>query len=205
MTHALRRYGLAGLLCCTVASFAAAVHAQSPGVSPPVTAPPGTEAGATAEPAEVTPEEPLPSDTDGTVEAPAPVAGNASGRAALERRLHELEHERAHWTNFWPWFVVGTGVTLVLTGTVMGVARAFSCEQNTECSSPPWATLIVVLGVGVGSVGAVWLVATDNSIRELEIQTNRVRMDIEQLDRAQLRSRGVAKVGTPALNLRFSF
>jgi hypothetical protein len=30
-------------------------------------------------------------------------------------------------------------------------------------------------------------------------------MDIEQLDRAQQRSRAVAKLGTPALNLRFSF
>jgi hypothetical protein len=185
---------------------AVAAHAQSPGgVTPPVTAPEGTAAGALAEPREAAPAEPLPSEIDQAVEAPAPVSSGAGNRAQLEQRLHELEHERAHWTNFWPWFVVGTGATLVLTGTIMGVARTFSCEQDTKCSSPPWATLIVVLGAGIGSVGGVWLVATDNGIRELEIQTNRVRRDIEQLDHAQLRHREVAKLDAPALNLHFSF
>jgi hypothetical protein len=207
MIQALGRYGLACLLCCVLASVAAAAHAQAPGVTPPVTAPEGAAAGAPAPAAEAAPSEPLPSDTDGTVEAPAPVASSAGGRAALEQRLHELERERAHWTNFWPWLVVGTGATMVLTGTIMGVARAFSCEENTKCSSPPWATLIVVVGAAVGSVGGVWLVATDNGIRELEIQTNRVRMDIEQLDHAQLRlERGVAKLSeAPALNLHVRF
>jgi hypothetical protein len=211
MILGLRRYGLASLLCCVVASLtagAAGARAQAPGVTGPVTAPAGTAAAASAEPAPTTAAAgaQLDSDMDPTVEVAAPVASSSVNRGTLEKRLHDLETERAHWTNFWPWLVVGTGAGMVLTGAVVGAESTFSCEPDTACQAPPWATLVVVIGVAIGTVGTIWLVRTDAGIRELEIQTKRVRMDLEQLDHARLmRDRGFAKLSSAPLNLRLAF
>lgn len=209
MILGLRRYGLASLLCCVVvASLTAGAQAQAPGVTGPVTAPAGTAAAAGAEPAPTADAAgaQLGPELDGTVEVAAPVASSSGNRVALERRLHELETERAHWTNFWPWLVVGTGSGIVLTGAAVGAERTFSCEPDTACQAPPWATLAVVIGVAIGTVGAIWLVRTDAGIRELEIQTKRVRMDLEQLDHTRLvRDRGFAKLAPAPFNLRLAF
>jgi hypothetical protein len=207
----LVRCGLASLLCCVLASFAAGASAQAPGVDA-VAAPAGTAAHASPESVPTTAAEGaqpdvgvagMDADMDASVEVAAPVAGSSSNRAELERRLKVLELERAHWTNFWPWFAVATGAGVTLTGTIVGVASTFSCEPETTCAAPPWATLVVVVGAAIGTAGAIWLLRTDAGIRELEIQTQRVRMDLEQLDHAQLRSRGFAKQS--AFNVRLSF
>jgi hypothetical protein len=213
-----RPRGVVTLLTCSVLATlsAARASAQAAGVpSSSMTAPGAAASGASSEPAPsnaapaTVPTEsadPAEPDADASVEAPAPVSATAGGRAELERRLHELEQERAHWTNFWPWLTVGTGATAVLLGTAVGVGAAFDCKPDTTCAAPPWATLIVVVGAAIGTAGAIWLVRTDAGISELDIQTKRVRSDLEQLNRAQLRrDRGFATLDSPPLNLRASF
>ncbi len=205
MILGLRRYGLASLLCCVLASVTAAARAQAPAISAPVEAPPGVAADASADPPPASAAEVAPLEDD-SVEVAAPVAASSGNRNALEKRLHDLEAERAGWTNFWPWLVVGTGAAAVLTGTLVGVESTFRCEPDTTCAAPPWATLFVVAGVAIGTAGTLWLVRTDAGIRELEIQTQRVRMDLEQLDHARLlRSQGFAKLSAAPLNVRLAF
>lgn len=209
---------LVAVLTCVVFAFVsvAGVRAQdASGVpSASVTAPGAAASGASVERAAAATKEatPAPDSSEAelappdSVEVPAPTVANAGGRAELERRLHELEYERAHWTNFWPWLVVGTGIGVTALGTVVGVGAAFSCEQGTTCAAPPWATLFVVVGVAIGAAGSLWLVRTDAGIRELEIQTQRVRTDLEQLNHARLsRERGFAPLGSAPLNLHLTF
>jgi hypothetical protein len=213
-----RPRGVVTLLTCGVLATlpAARAGAQAAGVpSSSITAPGPAASGASPEPAPSSaaptaaptePSDPGEPEADASIEAPAPVSASAGGRAELERRLHELELERAHWTNLWPWVTVATGAGAVLLGTIVGAAAAFDCEPDTTCAAAPWATLIVVVGAAVGTAGAIWLVRTDAGIRELEIQTRRVRADLEQLEHARIRrDRGVATLASPPLTLRLSF
>jgi hypothetical protein len=181
----------------------ASITAPGPAASGAVDEPAAAAAEAAAPQADATAEDPA---SDGSVEAPAPTTSSAGGRAQLELKLHELEQERAHWTNFWPWAVVGTGIGVTALGTVVGVGAAFDCEPNTTCAAPPWATLFVVVGVAIGTAGSLWLLRTDSGIRQLELQTQRVRMDLDQLNHTRLlRERGFTRLDSAPLNLRLSF
>ena len=205
---------LAAFLTCAAATLGASAQAPSGMPSASITAPGPAAAGASDEPAAAAAEAAAPQagaiaedpSSEASVEAPAPTTSSAGGRAELERKLHELEQERAHWTNFWPWVVVGTGIGMTALGTVVGVGAAFDCEPDTTCAAPPWATLFVVVGVAIGTAGSLWLLRTDAGIRQLELQTQRVRMDLDQLNHARLlRERGFAQLGSTPLNLRLSF
>jgi hypothetical protein len=213
-----RPRGVVTLLTCGVLATLPPAYARAQAAGVPtssITAPASTASGASPEPppssaaptaAPTEPADPGEPDADASIEAPAPISASAGGRAELERRLHELEQERAHWTNLWPWVTVGTGATAVLLGTVVGAAAAFDCEPDTTCAAAPWATLIVVVGAAIGTVGAIWLVRTDAGIRELEVQTQRVRADLEQLEHGRVRrNRGFAALDSPPLRLRMSF
>jgi hypothetical protein len=203
------------LICAVLAVVSATVaNAQAPSGIPSSTLatpsgpradePPAAAAAEEANPPDTSAETAEPADT--SVEAPAPAPASAGSRTELERTLHELEYERAHWTNLWPWVAVGSGIGMTALGTVIGVGAAFRCEPNTECASAPWATLLVVVGVAVGTAGTIWLIRTDQGIRELDIQTHRVRTDLDALNHARLvRERGFATLGTTPLNLHFDF
>lgn len=213
-----RQRGVATLLTCSVLATLSAAHASAQAAGAPsssITAPGSAASGASSEPAPssaapvTAPTEspdPAEPDADASIEVPAPVSATAGSRAELERQLHELEQERVHWTNFWPWLTVGTGAATVVLGSAMGVGAAFDCKPNTTCAAAPWATLIVVVGAAIGTAGAIWLVRTDDEIRQLEIQTQRVRSDLDQLDHARLRrDRGFAALASPPLTLSASF
>lgn len=198
----------AGAPVAAPAAAATPIPAASPA---PVQTPAAPAAAAAAEtpaqPAEAAPPEaaaPIEAADDvGTELPPPPASAGQNSRAELERRLRELEDDRT--SNFLPWLVVATGATAVVVGAGVGVASAFDCEPNTECSAPPWATLFVVAGTAVGSLGAVWLVRANASIAEFELKKHQIKLDLEQLDRAHDRRAGLARSGSTALNVRVSF
>lgn len=116
-----------------------------------------------------------------------------------------LDGERAKTSNLWPWVTVATGATAVFAGTLIGVVSAFGCTPNTLCAAPPISPLIVVVGAGIGTAGAIWLVRIDDDIRDIELKKTKIQNDLELLDRASLRSRGIATLGTPTLQFSASF
>ncbi|HKU39551.1 MAG TPA: hypothetical protein VJR89_15435 [Polyangiales bacterium] len=134
-----------------------------------------------------------------------PLPAGQSERAILEQKLRDVQRERETTTNFWPWLALSVSIATLATGTVAGVASTLGCERGEGgCSSPPWASLVVVLGATMGALSAVWLVRTDRGIAELEIKQEQLKYDLRRLEAGRLRRMDLAD-SSQQLQLRMSF
>jgi hypothetical protein len=162
-----------------------------------------------AEPAaapEALPPAEAPLDADLDEPAVQPVSAASGERAEIEKRIRALALEREDTTNLLPWLTVILGAATVLAGTVTGVASAFECKPDEAgCESPPWAEFAVVLGIAIGSAGAVWLVRTDRGIAELELKRTKLQYDLDRLEAGRARRSGLARAPASQLRLKLEF
>jgi hypothetical protein len=139
--------------------------------------------------------------TSTSTPAPAPVKAKPE---KLRLRLREADAERAHSSNLLPWLTVGIGAGTVVVSALAGAIHALGCDPG--CSTPNWVALIVVAGGAVGTLGAIWLIRTDESLRELDSRRYQLRQELEQYElSSRHRDRESARNGGPTFNLRLSF
>jgi hypothetical protein len=100
----------------------------------------------------------------------------------VREALKRVEDERASTTHFWPWLAVGVGVGASVGSAAYGAIYAIDCDS--DCSAPTWVSLVVVAGAAVAALSMIWLVRTDEDIRELESRKYHLERDLERLSRA---------------------
>jgi hypothetical protein len=107
-SRASLKSALAGVTLLALAGFATAAHAQAPAAADPAAGPTAATAPATAAP---TP-------------ASAPTRASAQADVTLDSQP-ETSHRTA-----WPWIIIGTGVALVITATVLEVHAVSEDDQR---------------------------------------------------------------------------
>src|SRR5262249_53237206 len=130
-------------------------HAQE---AAPATPAPAAEAAPPAEEAAAPPED------EDSIVPPSPArAGPPLDK--VKQAIQQVDDERNSTTNFWPWLAVGIGLGASVGSAAYGAIYAIDCDHN--CSSPNWASLTVVAGAAVAALSMIWLVRTNDEIREL--------------------------------------
>jgi len=121
--------------------------------------------------------------------------------ANLKVRLQQVQRERDGMTNLWPWLVVGAGAGAALFATATGAGYALACHG--ECGTHSWVAAVVVVGVGVATLGAIWLIRSDRDIAEVESRRYQIERDLERVDRATAQRDRAQAQAAPALSLHF--
>jgi hypothetical protein len=106
-SRASLKSALAGATLLALAGLANPAHAQAPAATDPAAAPPAATAPAAAAPAQ------------------APSPASAQTDVTLDSRP-ETSHRTA-----WPWIIIGTGVALVVTATVLEIHAVSEDDQRT--------------------------------------------------------------------------
>ncbi len=167
----------------------------------PPEAPPDDASGPTVEP-EPAPDAEL--DPDGLKPMSAAEA-SAGGKAQLQKRLQDIEDERASTSNLLPWITVGTGAAVVLMSAIAGIVYPLDCDREPGCQAPAWPSLTVMIGAAVGTAGTIWLLRTDADIRELELKRDQLKLELQSFDYAYKRRAGIAGGSSPQLTMRMAF
>jgi hypothetical protein len=114
-------------------------------------------------------------------EAPAPSATSTPHNARLaatQKQLADVQYEREHATNFWPWLGVGVGFGATLVSAGVGAAKALTCDH--QCATLNWVALAVVVGTGIGTLSTVWLLRTDASLARIESHKYQLEQELER-------------------------
>jgi len=120
-SRALLKSALAGLAMFALTGLATTAHAQAPATADPA-------GGAPVAPS---PAAPAPGAPAGSPASPAPAASPAppAGAAATDVTL-DAPPESSHRTA-WPWIIIGTGVALVVTATILEIHAVSEDDQRT--------------------------------------------------------------------------
>jgi hypothetical protein len=132
---------------------------------------------------------------------PASVPHAAPEKLRLE--LHQVEDERAHSGNLLPWATVGLGAGTVLVSAIAGAVKTLSCDPG--CATPNWVAFAVVAGALVGTLGAIWVIHTDNNLRELDYRRYQLQEALLQYELARVRRDPTLARGNTAFSLRVAF
>jgi hypothetical protein len=100
----------------------------------------------------------------------------------VKAQLMDLQKERESTTNLWPWLVLGVGLGATVGSATYGAIYAIDCDH--DCSTPNWVSLTVVAGAAVAALSMLWLVRTDDQIRELESRKYHLERDLERMSTA---------------------
>jgi hypothetical protein len=139
--------------------------------------------------------------SDSSSEATEPsVAAFSNGQIAnLHVQLQQLESERANL--WWPRLVVGAGLGASVLAAGVGAGHAFACDG--ECSTPPWVSLVVVVGAAVGVLGSIWLLRTEVDVARVELRKHHIEYELERWNQSALQRQRVRAEG-PQLSVRFA-
>jgi hypothetical protein len=133
-----------------------------------------------------------------TTEAPThePQVDLQAARAAqLDRRLAAVQAERDGLTRTWALLVLGTGLAALVVASSVGIGTALSCDDS--CDSAAWIGPTVLVGMGLATIGAVGLVATDHDIDQVELRRSHIERQRQQVE--------LSGALSPKLNVRVAF
>jgi hypothetical protein len=142
----------------------------------------------------------LKSDSASAPTEPSETAFSNGQIANLHVQLQQLESERANL--WWPRLVVGAGLGASVLAAGVGAGHALACDG--KCSTPPWVSLVVVVGAAVGVLGTIWLLRTELDVKQLELRKHHIEDELERWNQSALqRQRVRAQVG-PQLSVSFA-